>query len=72
MQRPEFPRQFVSPNEPLSDWAGIEPYFAKLQHCDIDTPERIKAFLPDLEEMIGEGLVTLEKVQVIVYRPNAE
>jgi len=38
----------------------------------VDAPERIDAFLPDLEEMIGEGLVTLEKVQVIVYRHNAE
>jgi len=38
----------------------------------VDTPERIEAFLPDLDEMIGEGLVTLEKVQVIVYRHNAE
>ena len=34
----------------------------------VDTPERIEAFLPDLDKMIGEGLVTLEKVQVIAYR----
>ena len=34
----------------------------------VDTPERIAAFLPDLDAMIGEGLVTLEKVQVIAYR----
>ena len=34
----------------------------------VDIPERIEAFLPDLDEMIGEGLVTLEKVQVIAYR----
>ena len=34
----------------------------------VDTPERIAAFLPDLDQMIGEGLVTLEKVSVIVYR----
>jgi hypothetical protein len=38
----------------------------------VDTPERIATFLPDLDEMIGEGLVTLEKVQVIVYRHNPE
>ena len=36
----------------------------------VDKPERIDAFLPDLEKMISEGLVTLEKVQVIVYRHN--
>jgi len=34
----------------------------------VDKPERIEAFLPDLDRMIGEGLVTLEKVRVIVYR----
>lgn len=36
----------------------------------VDTPEQIDAFLPDLDTMIGEGLVTLEKVQVITYRHN--
>lgn len=34
----------------------------------VDTPERIDNFLPELEELIGEGLVTLEKVRVIAYR----
>jgi PII-like signaling protein len=34
----------------------------------VDTPEQIAAFLPDLDQMIGEGLVTLETVQVITYR----
>src|SRR5664280_1358279 len=34
----------------------------------VDKPERIAAFLPDLDKMITEGLVTLEKVQVIAYR----
>jgi len=36
----------------------------------VDTPEKIAEFLPDLDAMIGEGLVTLEKVQVIAYRHN--
>src|SRR3989338_6969088 len=27
----------------------------------VDQPERIAAFLPDLDGMVGEGLVTLEK-----------
>ncbi len=36
----------------------------------VDTPEQIEAFLPDLDAMIGEGLVTLEKVRVIAYRHN--
>ena len=34
----------------------------------VDTPERIEAFLPYLDSMISEGLVTLEKVRVLVYR----
>lgn len=51
MQRPEFPRQFVSPTEPLTEWKGIEPYFEKLQERDIDTPERINAWLLDWSEL---------------------
>jgi len=34
----------------------------------VDEEAKIKDFLPQLEKMIGEGLVTLEKVKVIVYR----
>jgi PII-like signaling protein len=37
----------------------------------VDAPERIAEFLPDLDAMIGEGLVTLEKVRVIAYRHSA-
>ena len=36
----------------------------------VDAPEKIAEFLPELDEMIGEGLVTLERVRVIVYRHN--
>ncbi len=35
----------------------------------VDSEEKINTFLPVLEGMIGGGLVTLEKVQVIQYRP---
>src|SRR5713101_278737 len=35
----------------------------------VDSEEKIRAFLPILERMIGGRLVTLEKVQVIQYRP---
>ena len=38
----------------------------------VDAEEKIKAFLPELDGMIGEGLVTMEKVQVIVYRYQQE
>lgn len=34
----------------------------------VDTDERIDQILPILDEMVGEGLVTLEKVHVIAYR----
>jgi uncharacterized protein len=34
----------------------------------VDTPERIEAFLPDLDQMMDEGMVTLEKVRIIAYR----
>lgn len=38
----------------------------------VDKPDRIAAFLPDLDGMIDEGLVTLEKVRVIAYRHGGE
>lgn len=36
----------------------------------VDTDERIRAILPELDPMIGGGLVTLERAQVILYRPD--
>ncbi len=33
----------------------------------VDTEDAIKAFLPTLDLMMGSGLVTLEKVQVLQY-----
>jgi hypothetical protein len=33
----------------------------------VDSEEKINAFLPQLEEMMSSGLVTLEKVQVLQY-----
>ena len=34
----------------------------------VDKPERIETLLPLIDPLIEEGLVTLEKVQVIAYR----
>ena len=34
----------------------------------VDKPERIEAFLPLLDSLVEEGLVTLEMVRVIAYR----
>ncbi len=36
----------------------------------VDTEEKIAAILPELDEMIGGGLITLERAKVIVYRPH--
>jgi PII-like signaling protein len=34
----------------------------------VDEEARIRAILPDLDQMLGDGLMTLEKVEVIAYR----
>jgi uncharacterized protein len=36
----------------------------------VDSQEKIASFLPVIDEMIQEGLVTLERVQIILYRHN--
>jgi len=37
----------------------------------VDEPDRIAQLLPELDGMIDEGLITLEKVRVIAYRHNS-
>lgn len=34
----------------------------------VDRRERIDAILPELDRMVGEGLITIEDVHVIAYR----
>lgn len=34
----------------------------------VDSPEKIAALLPFVEEMVQEGLVTLENIRVLQYR----
>lgn len=36
----------------------------------VDTQERIDEILPELDVMIGGGLITLERAHVIMYRPQ--
>ena len=36
----------------------------------VDTEERIAEILPVLDDMLGGGLITLERVRVIMYRPD--
>lgn len=38
----------------------------------VDSEEKINSFLPILDEMMGGGLVTLEKARVIDYRAGPE
>src|SRR2546423_50626 len=37
----------------------------------VDSEEKIQAFLPELDKLMGGGLVTMEKVKVIEYRGKA-
>jgi PII-like signaling protein len=37
----------------------------------VDTEEHVKRLEPILEEMVADGLVTLEKVRVLKYKPGA-
>lgn len=34
----------------------------------VDTAEKIEAVLPELDTMIGGGLITLERANVVIYR----
>jgi PII-like signaling protein len=37
----------------------------------VDRPERIAAFLPVIDEMVSEGMVTTEKVHIFMYRHDS-
>lgn len=37
----------------------------------VETEEKIQGILPELDGMIGGGLITLERARVIVYRPES-
>jgi PII-like signaling protein len=55
----------------FADWSQHLPLVVE---C-IDTNEKIQAILPELDRMLGGGLITLERVNVIMYRgetPTAE
>ena len=34
----------------------------------VDTPEKIAAFLPIVDEMMDKGMITIEPIKVIAYR----
>ena len=60
--------------------ASSRLHTAKILRLSIDLPliieivdgeEKINAFLPTLDSMMGGGLVTLEKVRIVHYRGGA-
>jgi PII-like signaling protein len=36
----------------------------------VDAPEKIEAFMPWLESAVGDGLITVERAEVRLYRPK--
>lgn len=36
----------------------------------VDSEEKINQFIPSLDEMVKEGLITLEKANIIMYRAS--
>jgi len=58
--------------------ASAKPHTDRILRLSMDLPiivevveseERIQEIMPDLDRMIGGGLITLERVRVILYRP---
>jgi len=38
----------------------------------VDQEDRLRAILPELDGMVEDGLITLERVEVIAYRANPD
>ena len=38
----------------------------------VDSEDKITQFIPYLDDMVKEGLITLEKANVVMYRGNSE
>ncbi len=47
-------------------------FFCACASCVVHKPERIAKFVPKLDQMVTDGLVTLIKMNVLIYRHNAE
>jgi len=37
----------------------------------VDQEDRLRAILPEIDAMVGDGLITLERVEVIAYRSQS-
>lgn len=38
----------------------------------IDAADRIRAILPELDEMVADGLITIQPIEVVAYRSRPE
>ncbi|HXG26092.1 MAG TPA: DUF190 domain-containing protein [Candidatus Binatia bacterium] len=38
----------------------------------VDREDRVRAVLPEIDAMVGDGLITLERVDVVAYRATDE
>ncbi len=38
----------------------------------VDSSERIEGFLPEIDRMMGEGLITIERAKVLIYRAGPQ
>jgi uncharacterized protein len=38
----------------------------------VDATEKIESFLPELQELVKDGLITIEKMRVLAYRSGSE
>ncbi len=38
----------------------------------VDQEDRLRAILPEIDAMVGDGLITLERVEVLAYRASPE
>ena len=54
---------FISSYHVLDSWVDL-PILIEV----VDEDEKIRAFLPALETILRDGLVTLERVQTVFYR----
>ena len=52
---------------PIRDSSGELQLFLNVDHLDAGD---FKTVLPELDGMIGGGLITLERAKVIMYRPH--
>ena len=53
----------VSSDRALDAWVDL-PLLIEV----VDDEDRVRAFLPALERVLDDGLVTLERVQTVMYR----